>query len=52
MSKLASEDYRDQLAAAVADGILRYRDVVSQRKSALAVTGQKSAEEAKGFVVE
>jgi N-acetylmuramoyl-L-alanine amidase len=42
--KLASEDYRDQLAAAVADGILRYRDVVSQRKSALAATGQKSTE--------
>ena len=44
LSKLVSEDYRDQLAAAVADGILRYRDVVSQRKSALAATGQKSAE--------
>ena len=44
LSKLASEDYRDQLAAAVADGILRYRDVVSQRKSALAATGQRSAE--------
>src|SRR4030095_2326233 len=26
LSKLASEDYRDQLAAAIADGILRYRD--------------------------
>ena len=44
LSKLASEDYRDQLAAAVADGILRYRDAVSQQKSALAATGQKSAE--------
>ena len=44
LSKLASEDYRDQLAAAVADGILRYRDVVSQRKSALTATGQKSTE--------
>jgi N-acetylmuramoyl-L-alanine amidase len=44
LSKLASEDYRDQLAAAVADGILRYRDMVSQRESALATTGQKSAE--------
>jgi len=44
LSKLASEDYRDQLAAAVADGILRYRDMVSQRKSAVAATGQKSAE--------
>ena len=44
LSKLASEDYRDQLAAAVADGILRYRYVVSQQKSALAATAQKSAE--------
>ena len=44
LSKLASEDYRDQLAAAVADGILRYRDAVSQRESALATTGQQSAE--------
>jgi N-acetylmuramoyl-L-alanine amidase len=44
LSKLASEDYRDQLAAAVADGVLRYRDVVSQRESALAATGQNSAE--------
>ena len=44
LSKLASEDYRDQLAAAIADGILRYRDVVSQQESGLAATGQKSAE--------
>src|SRR5215471_14397444 len=44
VSKLASEDYRDQLAAAVADGILRYRDAVSQRKSALAATGGETAE--------
>src|SRR5438876_1192592 len=42
--KLASEDYRDQLAAAIADGILWYRDVVSNRQSALAATDQKSAE--------
>jgi N-acetylmuramoyl-L-alanine amidase len=44
LSKLASEDYRDQIAAAVADGILRYRDMVSQQKSAVAATGQKGAE--------
>jgi len=44
VSKLASEDYRDQLAAAVADGILRYRDAGSQRKSALAATDGTSAE--------
>jgi N-acetylmuramoyl-L-alanine amidase len=44
LSKLANEDYRDQLAAAVADGILRYRNVVTQRESAATVTAQKSAE--------
>src|SRR3989442_2199341 len=44
ISKLATEDYRDQLAAAVADGILRYRDAVSQRKSALTATGLETAE--------
>src|SRR5438105_4936656 len=40
ISKLGSEDYRDQIAAAVADGILRYRDAASQRKSALAATAR------------
>ena len=38
VSKLAGEEYRDQLAAAVADGILQYRESVSQQKSVLAVT--------------
>jgi N-acetylmuramoyl-L-alanine amidase len=37
ISKLASEDYRDQIAAAVADGVLHYRDAASQRKPTLAV---------------
>jgi N-acetylmuramoyl-L-alanine amidase len=36
VSKLASEDYRDQIAAAVADGILQYREAVSQPNSAWA----------------
>jgi N-acetylmuramoyl-L-alanine amidase len=44
LSKLVSEDYRDQLAAAVADGVLRYRDSVIQRKSAVAATDQKGTE--------
>src|SRR6059058_5515877 len=39
ISKLATEDYRNQIAAAVADGILRYRDAASQRESTLAATG-------------
>src|SRR5438034_1940808 len=47
VSKLASEDYRNQLAAAVADGILRYREAVIQRKSALATTNPERAEEVK-----
>jgi len=42
--KLASEDYRDQLAAAVADGILRYRDAMNQRNSASLGRDRNSAE--------
>ena len=38
ISKLTSEDYRGQIAAAVADGILHYRDAASERKPTLAVT--------------
>jgi N-acetylmuramoyl-L-alanine amidase len=38
ISKLTSEDYRDQIAAAVADGILHYRDAARRRKPTLAVT--------------
>ena len=44
VSRLSSEDYRDQLAAAVVDGILRYRDTASQRKSTVASTDGNSAE--------
>jgi N-acetylmuramoyl-L-alanine amidase len=52
LSKLASEDYRDQIAAAVADGVLRYRDVVNQRESAVTATTRKGAAEPKTRVVE
>ena len=38
ISKVASEDYREQIAAAVTEGILRYRDAAKQRQSTLAVT--------------
>ena len=38
ISRLASEDYREQIAAAISDGILRYRGALKQRQSALAVT--------------
>jgi N-acetylmuramoyl-L-alanine amidase len=38
ISKLASEDYREEIAAAVSDGILRYRDALKQRQPTVAVT--------------
>jgi len=41
ISKLATEDYRDQIAAAVADGILHYRDAATQRKSLAAASEAK-----------
>jgi N-acetylmuramoyl-L-alanine amidase len=43
-SKLANGDYRDELAAAVTDGILRYRDSLNQGKSALAATNRDNPE--------
>jgi N-acetylmuramoyl-L-alanine amidase len=44
VSRLASEDYRDQLAAGIAEGILRFRDAMSQRNSVLAAANGNSAE--------
>jgi N-acetylmuramoyl-L-alanine amidase len=44
ITKLASEDYRDQIAAAVADGVLQYRDAMSHRKPTLAVANSGNAE--------
>jgi N-acetylmuramoyl-L-alanine amidase len=44
ISKLASDDYREQIAAAISDGILRYRDALKRRQSTLAATGTGSAE--------
>jgi len=38
IAKLESADYRDQMAAAISEGILRYRDVLRQRQLTLAVT--------------
>jgi len=38
IAKLESTDYRDQMAAAVSEGILRYRDVLKERQLTLAVT--------------
>ena len=39
LAKLESNDYRDQMAAAISEGVLRYRDVLKERQLTLAVTG-------------
>jgi N-acetylmuramoyl-L-alanine amidase len=44
ISRLASEDYRDQMAAAISDGILRYREAATQRQTAVAATNRQTAE--------
>lgn len=38
MAKLTSEQYRDQIAAAIAEGVIRYRNLVRDRQVTLAVT--------------
>jgi len=38
ITKLGSEDYREQLAAAICDGVVRYHDLVKQRQPRLATT--------------
>jgi N-acetylmuramoyl-L-alanine amidase len=38
IAKLESNDYRDQMAAAISEGVLRYRDVLKERQLPLAVT--------------
>ena len=37
--RLDNNDYRDQMAAAISEGILRYRDVLKERQLPLAVSG-------------
>src|SRR5438034_6529939 len=44
LSKIVSAEYPDQIAEAVADGILRYRDAARQRKSTVAATVRESTE--------
>lgn len=38
IAKVESNDYRDQMAAAISEGILRYRDVLKDRQLTLAVS--------------
>jgi N-acetylmuramoyl-L-alanine amidase len=40
IAKLTSADYRERLAAAIADGILQYREVMKQRQPTLAVSAE------------
>lgn len=37
LNKLATGDYREQIAAAISDGVMRYRDVLRQQRTPLAV---------------
>ena len=37
VGKLATEDYREQIAAAISDGVVRYRDVLQQQRTPLVV---------------
>ena len=45
LSKLENEQYREELAAAVCDGIVRYRDVLRQRQPPAASTSGSAANE-------
>src|SRR5437762_8100309 len=42
LAKLDSNDYREQMAAAISEGILRYRDVLKERQLPLAVTDPRT----------
>jgi N-acetylmuramoyl-L-alanine amidase len=37
MNKLATGDYREQIAAAISDGVMRYREVLQQQQTPLSV---------------
>ena len=43
-ARIGSEDYREQLAAAISEGIFNYRDRLTQRQSTLAVLAPDGAE--------
>jgi N-acetylmuramoyl-L-alanine amidase len=42
MVKLGNSDYREQMAAAISEGITRYRDVLKERQLPLAATNPKT----------
>ncbi len=43
-AKLADLDYRERIAVAISEGIIRYRDLLKARQSTLAVTGAPPTE--------
>jgi N-acetylmuramoyl-L-alanine amidase len=44
IARLSSPEYREQIAAGISEGIIRYRDVLKQRPGTLAVTGPAGSE--------
>lgn len=44
IARLSSVEYREQIAAAIAEGIIRYRELLKQRLPTLAVTASDGAE--------
>src|SRR6266705_4385657 len=44
IAKLASADYREQIAAAIGEGVFRYRDLINRRQPALAVSAPGGVE--------
>ena len=44
IERLSSVEYREQIATAITEGIVRYRDLLKQRPGTLAVTGARSSE--------
>ena len=44
IARLSSDEYREQIAAAISDGIIRYRDLVKERQPKLAVTQPRGTE--------
>ena len=44
IAKLNHPDYREQIAGAISDGIFHYRDILRQRRTALALGGTRGTE--------
>ena len=42
--RLSTDEYREQIATGISEGIIRYRDLLKQRSRTLAVTGSAGSE--------